>query len=239
MDDLSLRRHVIETALRMNSTGLSKGTSGNVSARVKGGFVITPSGMRYEDLQTDDIVKVDMNGRPLGRRHPSSEWRFHMDIYAERPDLKAIVHTHSTFSTVLACLQREIPAFHYMVAVAGGHTIRCAPYALFGTQELSDLAIKALTGRNACLLGNHGLIAGGESLRKAFSLAGEVEELAKQYWHVCQMGEPRILDDEEMEDVIRKFQTYGDKAQDMMVVAESKPLPLPSRPKIGFPKRSR
>jgi len=212
-----LRREVIATALRMNASGINQGKSGNVSARVvqDGGgaatndFVITPTGIEYEATQPEQIVLMHADGSHQGDTLPSSEWRFHRDIYAARPEIGAIVHTHSTFSTALACQQRAIPPFHYMVAAAGGRDIRCAPYATFGTQALSDAALTALAGRSACLLAQHGMIACGPDLKKALALAIEVEVLAKMYWHALQLGEPPHLDDAEMQTVLEKFKTYG------------------------------
>jgi L-fuculose-phosphate aldolase len=143
---------------------------------------------------------------------PSSEWRFHHDIYAQRPEVNAIIHTHSPFATTLACLHRDIPAFHYMIALAGGTDIRCAPYALFGTQELSNVAIEALHGRKACLLANHGMITVGSSLEDAMCVAIEVESLAEQYWRALQISEPKLLTDLQMAEVLEKFKTYGLRA---------------------------
>lgn len=209
MNELSLRKEIIATALAMNSHGINRGKSGNVSARWKDGFLITPSGLPYEGTRPVDIVFVDGKGQPAGKRPPSSEWRFHHDIYRTRKDAQAIVHAHSSFATTLACLGMDVPAFHYMIAVAGGNSIRCAPYATFGTQELSDHALKAMADRKACLLANHGMIATGGSLNRALALAVEVEALCEQYWRAVQIGEPAILSDAEMEAVLEKFKTYG------------------------------
>lgn len=206
------RREIIETARRMNALGLNRGTSGNISARVGGGLLITPSGIPCEDCRPGDIVEMGMDGTSDDRRRPSSEWRFHRDILAARPEVGAVVHAHSPFATTLACLGRGIPAFHYMIAVAGGRDIRCAPYATFGTQALSDAAVKALEGRRACLLANHGMIVVGPALKAALALAVEVEALAEQYWRVLQVGEPTLLDDAEMDGVVEKFKTYGQTA---------------------------
>ena len=206
------RREIIDTARRMNALGLNRGTSGNVSARVDGGLLITPSGIPCEECRPGDIVEMGMDGTSDDRRRPSSEWRFHRDILAARPEVGAVVHAHSPFATTLACLGRGIPAFHYMVAVAGGRDIRCAPYATFGTQALSDVAVKALEGRRACLLANHGMIAVAPALKAALALAVEVEALAEQYWRVLQVGEPTLLDDAEMDVVLEKFRTYGQDA---------------------------
>ncbi|MFQ5620063.1 MAG: class II aldolase/adducin family protein [Rhodospirillales bacterium] len=206
------RREIIDTARTMNALGLNRGTSGNISARVDGGLLITPSGIPYEECRPGDIVEMGMDGASDDRRRPSSEWRFHRDILAARPEVGAVVHAHSTFATTLACLGRGIPAFHYMIAVAGGRDIRCAPYATFGTQALSGAAVKALEGRRACLLANHGMIVVGPALKAALALAVEVEALAEQYWRVLQVGEPTLLDDAEMDVVLEKFKAYGQNA---------------------------
>ncbi|MGZ5259209.1 MAG: class II aldolase/adducin family protein, partial [Burkholderiales bacterium] len=208
-DDAKLRASIVATALAMNGAGINRGKSGNVSARADGGFLITPSGLPYEETQPADIVHVAADGRASGPRAPSSEWRFHRDIYAARPEVNAIVHTHAPFATTLACLDRGIPPFHYMVAVAGGKDIRCAPYATFGTQELSDHAVRALEDRKACLLAHHGMIAMEVSTKTALALAIEVETLAEMYWRALQIAEPALLSDEEMSRVLQKFATYG------------------------------
>ncbi len=211
--EAALRESIIATALAMNAAGINRGKSGNVSARLRGarfdGFLVTPSGLPYAATTPDDIVAVTLDGDALGARAPSSEWRFHRDIYRSRPDADAIVHVHAPFATSLACLQRGIPAFHYMVAVAGGADIRCAPYATFGTQELSDHAVAALADRRACLLANHGMIALDASLAGALALAVEVETLAEMYWRTLQVGDPVLLSDREMAVVLEKFATYG------------------------------
>jgi L-fuculose-phosphate aldolase len=208
-DSKALREAIIATALAMNAQGINRGKSGNVSARFDGGFLVTPSGLPYGETAAEDIVAVDDDGRATGARRPSSEWRFHRDIYRARADADAIVHSHAPFATTLACLDRGIPAFHYMIAVAGGTDIRCAPYATFGTQELSDQALRALAGRSACLLAHHGMIALGESLQQALALAVEVETLAEMYWRALQIREPDVLSTEEMRVVAAKFSTYG------------------------------
>ena len=209
MSELGLRQQIIATALRMNELRINRGRSGNVSARTDDGFLVTPSGLLYEETTPEDIAAVTLGGQASGPRQPSTEWRFHRDIYAARHDVGAIVHTHSTFATTLACLGRDIPPFHYMVAVAGGKDIRCAGYATFGTQALSDCALAALEGRSACLLANHGMIAVGASLAAALALAVEVEALAEQYWRSLQIGTPNLLSDSEMDTVLEKFRTYG------------------------------
>jgi L-fuculose-phosphate aldolase len=208
--DEDLRESVIDACRALIRSGLTHGKSGNVSVRRDArSFFISPTGMPYEALESDDIPLMDLDGRWFGRRRPSSEWRFHRDIFAARDTVAAIVHTHSPKATSLACTGRGIPAFHYMVAVAGGTEIRCAPYFTFGTQELSDAAIAALEDRNACLLANHGVIAVGADLPAALALAGEVENLAAQYCTALGLGKVRILEEAEMQPVIDKFRTYG------------------------------
>ena len=208
---LALRRRIVATCRRMNALGINQGTSGNVSARVHGGLLITPSGVPYDMLKPEGIVMLAPDGDVRGAGKPSSEWRFHVDILAARPDAGAIVHTHSVHATALSCLRRDIPAFHYMVAAAGGDTIRCARYATFGTQALSDHALAALEGRRACLLANHGVIASGRDLDAALALAVEVEALAQQYLLALQAGKPAILSATEMRRVLEKFKSYGPK----------------------------
>lgn len=205
----SIRRQLIGTALEMNASGINQGTSGNLSVRYDGGMLITPSGMAYATLQADDIVFVDAGGKHHGCRKPSSEWRIHQDIYRARPDAGAILHAHPAECTALACMHLAIPAFHYMVAVAGGHDIRCAPYATFGSQALSDNVLQALRGRKACLMANHGMVCLQDGLGRALSLAIEVEHLAKTYRNCLAIGQPVILDDEEMNRVLLKFKSYG------------------------------
>ena len=209
MTDLALRARLVATARRMNALGINQGSSGNVSARVEGGFLVTPSGLPYDELQPGDVVHVGMDGHARGHREPSSEWRFHRDIYATRPEAGAVVHTHSAFATTLACLGRPIPAFHYEVAFAGGNDIRCAPYRSFGTQGLSDAALEALRGRRACLLAHHGVIAFGADLDDALRLADKVEALARLYWQALQVAEPTVLDDAEMALIVERFRHYG------------------------------
>jgi L-fuculose-phosphate aldolase len=207
--ELELREAIVRTARRMNAAGINQGTSGNVSARVDGGFLVTPTAVAYDEMTGDDVVAVGWDGGARGQgRSPSSEWRLHRDIYLARPEAGAIVHAHPMFATTLACLDRPIPAFHYMVAVAGGRDIRCAPYATFGTEELSDVAMTALEGRKACLLSHHGMIAFSDGLAGALSLAVEVETLAAMYWRALQVGEPSILSDTEMAVVLAKFEDY-------------------------------
>jgi L-fuculose-phosphate aldolase len=208
----TLRQEIIAAARRMSALGINQGKSGNLSHRIPEGFLVTPTGMAYERLKPADIVAMGFDGSHRGTRLPSSEWRFHRDILAARPETNAVVHTHAMFATTLACLGREIPAFHYMVAVAGGDGIRCAPYATFGTEALSRHAVEALEGRKACLLANHGMIALGATLDAALALAVEVETLAAMYWRALQVGEPKILDGPEMARVLERFRTYGQQS---------------------------
>ena len=207
------RRQLIETAIAMNRCGVNQGTSGNLSTRHENGMLITPSGMPYSTLEPDDIVAVDGDGQHHGSRLPSSEWRIHHDIYRARADADAILHAHPTDCAALACLHEPIPAFHYMVAVAGGPDIRCAPYATFGSQALSDHVLEALKDRQACLVANHGLVCLAQNLDRALALAIEVEQLARTYLHCLSVGKPVILDDEEMDRVLLKFKTYGRQGQ--------------------------
>ncbi|MEQ9518083.1 MAG: class II aldolase/adducin family protein [Parvibaculum sp.] len=205
-----LAQTVIETAQAMSRSGLSAGRSGNVSVRDGARVLITPTGMAYEGLKPSDIVSMALDGSvPPGSRKPSSEWHFHAAIYAARPDIGGIVHTHSNAATALACRGEGLPAFHYMVAAAGGRDIRCAPYATFGTQALADAALDALVGRKACILAHHGVIACGASLEKAYELAWEVETLADQYIRARSLGEVPLLSDAEMDIVLEKFRSYG------------------------------
>lgn len=213
MKDQALREELIHCVLKMNALGINQGTSGNASVRVDDGYLITPSGMAYENIKPEDVVFKSLGGdyqSPNGLRKPSSEWRFHEDIFAARPETKAIVHTHGKAVMTIACLRKDVPAFHYMVALVGGDSIRCAPYVLFGTQELSDVALQALENRKACLLANHGQIALGNSLTQALSMAVEVETLCDVYWRTLVAGEPVLLSESEMLAAQQKFQKgYG------------------------------
>lgn len=208
MEYLQLRRQLIEIARQMEATGLNQGTSGNLSVRTETGFLITPSALPCDQYKSNDIVTMDLKGNAVGSRKPSSEWRFHRDIYLQWRDVGAVLHAHSPWSTTLACLQAPIPAFHYMVAVAGGNDIRCAPYATFGTQTLSDYALEALQNRKACLLANHGLLCMETDLDKALALAIEVENLACVYGQAIQIGQPKLLNPTEMAKVLEKFRGY-------------------------------
>ena len=209
MDDGDLRRDMVDACRRMNATGLNQGTSGNLSARTGAGFLVTPTSLPYDAMEPGDIVPMGFDGTYEGPRRPSSEWRFHADILATRPDVDSVLHCHSPYATTLACHHRPIPAFHYMVALAGGPTIRCAPYATFGSQALSDHAVAALEGRRACLLGQHGMIALGPTPAAALALAVEVEALARLYLGALALGEPPVLADEEIERVIARMRRRG------------------------------
>lgn len=204
-----MREQLLATARKLNELGLNQGTAGNVSVREGDGFLVTPSGLPADTLTPHDMVRMDFDGTPHGSRPPSSEWRFHRDILAARPEVGAIIHTHAMFATTLACLRREIPPFHYMIALVGGDSIRCAPYALFGSQALSDAALEALQDRRACLLANHGMIALGRDLAHALSIAIEVETLCEQYWRALLAGGPVLLTNTEMADAIEQFKGYG------------------------------
>jgi L-fuculose-phosphate aldolase len=206
-----LRHQIIEHGLKLSSSGLSPGTSGNLSVRWGEGFLITPSGVPYGALRAEDIVPVALDGRCSHRLAPSSEWQLHRDVYAARPDIRAVVHAHAPHATALAIHGRGLPAVHYMIAAAGGPSIRCAPYFTYGTAELGAATVAALQGRLACLLAHHGLVAAGPSLARAYWLAGEVEALAQQYLLARQLGEPPRLPDDEIARVVAKFKNYGPK----------------------------
>jgi L-fuculose-phosphate aldolase len=208
MTENGLRQHLLATARAMNSQGLNQGTSGNVSVRNGEGFVITPSALPYDRCTPEDMVRVDWSGQPQGSRKPSSEWRMHRDIYCQYPQAGAVLHAHSLYCTTLACLERSIPAFHYMVAMAGGDSIRCAPYATFGTQALSDAVIQALDNRSAALLAHHGMICFATDLDQVLALAIEVETLARIYLQALQITEPSVLPDAEMAEVLLLFKGY-------------------------------
>jgi L-fuculose-phosphate aldolase len=189
---------------------LNVGTAGNASVRCDGGFLITPSGRLPERCTAADMAWMTMEGMSdeTGGFRPSSEWRIHRDIYACVPEAGAIVHTHSPFATALACQRADIPPFHYMIALFGGDSVRCATYAAFGSQTLSENALAALVGRNACLLANHGMLAYGRDLAHALAQAIELETLCEQYWHACQPEPPVLLSEEEMAEVLERFRSY-------------------------------
>ena len=208
------REALILAARAMARRGLNRGTSGNLSLRgdagqTGDGFWITPTGMDYDSLEPEDIPWMDLSGEARGRRAPSSEWRFHRDIYASRPEAGAVLHAHSPFAVSLACLREDIPPFHYMIARFGGDTLRCGQYATFGTQALSDHTLAALSERQGCLMANHGMVVVGSSLREALALGEELETLCEQYWRACQLGRPVLLTPEEMADALARFAGYG------------------------------
>jgi L-fuculose-phosphate aldolase len=208
-EELATRRSIVEACRAMNGLGINQGTSGNMSVRWRDGLLITPSGLPYERMQADDVVPMKLDGSHEHRLTPSSEWRFHCDIMKARTDVGAIVHAHPAYATAFAICRRDIPAVHYMIAAAGGPTIRCGGYATYGTEELSQIALTALQNRSCCLLANHGLIATGSNLEKAMWLAVEVETLCRQYAVALQIGDPRVLPDDEIARVVEKFKSYG------------------------------
>ena len=213
--EIELREEIIRTGIRMNELGINQGTSGNISVRWQEGILLTPTGIPYEELNPEDICYQNWEGEVEGRLERSSEWRFHLAIQKNRKDVDAVVHTHSNHATALAIQEMEIPAIHYMVAAGGGPNIRCAPYATFGTEELSQHALKALENRKCCLLAHHGVIATGSSISKALWLAGEVETLAKQYLLILSTGkEAKLLSGDEIERVRIKMSDYGLKTRD-------------------------
>jgi L-fuculose-phosphate aldolase len=211
MNEARLRSEIVAVAQAIDKAGFCPSKSGNVSARFGDGLLITPSGLPYAQTTPEDLIHLSLEGAVLsGARKPSSEWPFHVEIYKARPDAQAIVHTHSPRATALSCTRRGIPAFHYMIALCGGADVRCAPYATFGTPELAENAVRALEGRKAVLLANHGVIALGGSLAGAHQIVAEVENLAGQYLDILAAGlEPAILDEAEMARVSAKFAGYG------------------------------
>lgn len=212
MNEYQLRGELARIAKTLDAQGLNRGSSGNLSARFEDGMLVTPSGMGADGLTADDIVFVDAEGRAHGRRKPSSEWLFHRDILAARPEFGAVIHTHSVAATALACLRRDIPPLHYMILAAGGDSIRCSDYATFGTQALSDAVLAALADCRACLLANHGMIAAGTNLAAALSLAVEVENLAELYLRTTQAGGPVLLTPAEIDAARQQFAAlrYGE-----------------------------
>lgn len=208
-----LKNELIATAQAMTANGLGRGASGNLSVRHADGFFITPTGMAYETLTPEDIPFMGLDERIEGLRQPSTEWRFHRDLYVSRPEVGAVLHAHSTFAISLACLRAAIPPFHYMIARFGGATVRCADYATFGTQALSEAAQKAMQNRSACLLANHGMLLAAKDLPTALESGIELESLCEQYWRACQLGQPVLLSQEEMTVVLEKFATYGQQGK--------------------------
>ena len=208
-NDLAKRQSIIDACLQMNRLGINQGTSGNISLRHEDGMLITPTSTPYEAMQPEQIVFMKLDGAFDAKQRPSSEWRFHRDILKARPEVNAVVHAHPPYATILAIMGLAIPPIHYMIACAGGETIRCAPYATFGTQQLSQHAVTALEHRSACLLAHHGMIAIGPSLAKAMWLAVEVETLARQYHGCLQIGTPPLLSNAEIENVRSRIAGYG------------------------------
>lgn len=208
MTEAELRQHLLHTSCRMVELGLNRGTAGNASVRCGEHILITPSALPVPEMNEADLVLLDKDGQVLQGRKPSSEWRFHCDIFKARPEIGAVLHMHSTYATTIACLGKDVPAVHYHIAIIGGDTIRCAPYTIFGEQNLSDLALEALHGRKACLLGNHGMIALGKDLDEALGVAQEVEFLCEIYWRALAVGTPHILSAAQMQAVQEKFVEY-------------------------------
>ena len=203
---------LIETALQLQKIGLNHGATGNCSCRDGDTYLITPSGVETQNLSEDKIVRMDFEGNvvdSISNLKPSSEWRFHQDIMSKRQEVRAVVHTHSIFASTVSLFGNELPPFHYMIAVAGGSSVRCAPYAMFGTQELSDNIIDALLDRKACLIANHGLVSIGANLAEALQIAEEIEHLCQLYIEAKKLGEPNLLNQKQMIEVIERFQSYG------------------------------
>jgi L-fuculose-phosphate aldolase len=215
--EAALRDAAVLAIRKLDALGMNRGSTGNLSLRLhfdqQAGMLITPTGMGADDLRAQDMVWVGFDGTRRGDWQPSSEWHFHQAIYQARPDLQAVVHTHSTYAAALACLRRELPPFHYMIAVAGGDSVPCVPYFLFGTEALSQAVALAMMDRDACLLANHGLIAAGPSLSKAMKVVQEIESLCQVYLQALAVGEPAVLSKEEMQQVIEKFRSYGQVAR--------------------------
>ncbi len=223
--ELAVREEIVRVCLRMLELGINQGTSGNISVRHGKRFLITPSGIPYDEMTPDQIAVMADDGTYYGPCKPTTEWRIHGSIMRARPEIDVVIHTHSVFSTTVACLRREIPALHYYVAVGGGPTIRCAQYATYGTQELADHALRALVERDACLLANHGLIVLGSTLEQTLRRTFDIETLARQYVFALHAGEPQILPDDEIELVRRKMRTYGtQEADDPGLIRSVEPL---------------
>ncbi|MFT3821547.1 MAG: class II aldolase/adducin family protein [Rubrivivax sp.] len=211
-DEADLRRQLIAALQRLDALGLNRGSTGNLSHRVGDGMLITPTGMGAAELGAEDLVWLGFDGSRRGAWQPSSEWHFHQALYLARPELNAVVHTHPPHATALACLRRPLPPFHYMVAVAGGADVRCAPYHLFGTPALSQAVVQAMDQRKACLLATHGLVGAGATLRDAMKVTVEIESLCDSYLRAQAVGEPVLLSEAEMAAVIARFKSYGQGA---------------------------
>ncbi len=217
IDEAGKRERIVEAMGKLDALGLNRGSAGNLSLRhaidAQDGMLITPTGMGADDLRPQDIVWLGFDGTLRGDWKPSSEWHFHQALYRFRPDLQAVVHTHSPHATALACLRRELPAFHYMVAVAGGDSVRCTPYHTFGTEALSQAVAAAMIDRNACLMANHGLVAAGATLAQAMKITVEIESLCGVYLQALSVGPPALLNGAQMAEVIEKFKHYGRSAR--------------------------
>lgn len=210
MTDPNLRQELIDTCLAMNASGINSGTSGNISVRVNAeSFLITPSGLAYDSMTRDQVVLMHLDGSFEGDWQPSSEWRMHADLYSARAEAGAVLHCHAPHATAISCLRRSVPAFHYMIAITGASQIRCADYALFGTQEISNAMIEAFGDANTCLLANHGVTCFSSDLKSVLKLGIEVENLCQQYQLACTLGEPVVLSEAEMRDAHAAFATYG------------------------------
>jgi L-fuculose-phosphate aldolase len=211
-DEAALREAAVAAMRRLDERGLNRGSAGNLSCRLGEGMLITPTGMGAE-MRAEDMVWMGFDGTLRGHWQPSSEWHFHRAVYLARPGLQAIVHTHSVHATTLACLRRELPAFHYMVAVAGGSRVPLVGYHTFGTEALSQAVAEGLREVQACLLANHGLVAAGTTLAQAMKITVEIEALCESYLKALAVGEPVLLSDEQMAEVIEKFRSYGQAAR--------------------------
>ncbi len=212
MSEQEARQSIVDACRAMNALGINQGTSGNISLRQGEEMLISPSATPYDEMRAEDVAAIPIEGEYgawRGSFKPSTEWRFHLDIMRSRPEVRAVVHSHPTFCTTLAITRRDIPACHYMMAAFGGTDVRCAPYATFGTKELSEHALRALAGRNACLLANHGMIVCGATLKRAMWLAVELETIARQYYHSLLIGGPVLLSEEDIAATTEKFGTYG------------------------------
>ncbi len=212
-DETTVRAGIVAAVQRLDALGMNRGSTGNASCRWGDGMLITPTGMGADDVREQDMVWMGWDGTQRGDWAPSSEWHFHQAIYTARPDLHAVLHTHSTHATALACLRRELPAFHYMVAVAGGDNVPCVPYHLFGTQALSEAVAAAMADRHACLMANHGMVAAGGTLAQAMKVLVEIEALCQTYLQALAVGEPALLSQAQMLEVIERFTHYGKAAR--------------------------
>jgi len=226
ISEIVLREEIVRACLRMVELGINQGTSGNVSVRIGDLFLVTPSGIPYEEMTPEQIAVMDVNGNYAGPCKPTTEWRIHREVMRARPAAGVVIHSHSMYSTTVACLRRDIPALHYYVAVGGGPTIRCAGYATYGTQQLADNVLAALIDRDACLLANHGLLVIGSTLGETLRRTFDIEMLARQYVYALQIGEPCILPDDEIERVRLKMCSYGTQAADDPGLVRVNALPM-------------